>query len=53
LNLRLRGDVGAILDRFGIPISEDPDHHPIKKSTQPGDAFEDTDFKPGFKIVKF
>jgi hypothetical protein len=25
----------------------------IKRTVQPGDAFEDTAFKPGFEIVKF
>jgi hypothetical protein len=40
------------LDRSWLPLSEDPD--PKKKQTvQPGDAFEDTAFKPGFEIVKF
>jgi hypothetical protein len=26
---------------------------PKKRAIQPGDAFEDTSFKPGFEIVKF
>jgi hypothetical protein len=26
---------------------------PKKRTVQPGDAFEDTAFKPGFEIVKF
>jgi hypothetical protein len=35
-------------------LSENPCHHPPKEGTvQPRDAFEDTAFKPGFKIVKF
>jgi hypothetical protein len=39
-------------------LSENRDHHLQKKTkkkrnVQPGDAFEDTAFKPGFEIVKF
>jgi hypothetical protein len=40
--------------RFELPLSEEPDHHPPKIRTfLPGDAIEDTAFKPGFEIVKF
>jgi hypothetical protein len=36
-------------DRSGLLLSENPDHHPLKKQTvQPGDAFEDTAYEPGF-----
>ncbi len=41
--------------RSGLPLSENPEHHPKKKNepfTQE-DAFEDTAIKPGFGIVKF
>jgi hypothetical protein len=32
--------------------SENPKHHPPKKTVQPKDAFEDTAYKLGFEIVK-
>jgi hypothetical protein len=40
------------LNRFWLPVSENPDHHPKKKTIQPEDAFEDTAFNPWFEIVK-
>jgi hypothetical protein len=30
-----------------------PNITPKKRTVQPGDAFEDTAFKPGFEIVRF
>jgi hypothetical protein len=42
------------LRRSCLLISENTIITPQKQQTvQPGDAFEDTAFKPGFKIVKF
>jgi hypothetical protein len=52
-NGNLRGNISAIR-KVLTPLSENLDHHPPKKRTvQPGYAFEDTAFKPGFEIVKF
>jgi hypothetical protein len=47
----LKGDIGAIreiLTPFRKQIIT-----PKKRTVQPGDAFEDTAFKPVFEIVKF
>ncbi len=41
------------LGRTWFPLSENPDYHTQKGTIQPGDAFEDTGFQPGFEIVKF
>jgi hypothetical protein len=35
------------------PFQETPIIIPKNQTVQPGDTFEDTDFKPGFEIVKF
>jgi hypothetical protein len=40
-------------DRSRFPFSEIPDHRPQKEQIfQPGDAFEDTAFKPWYEDVK-
>ncbi len=41
------------LDRSWLPLSKTPIIALNKRTVQPGDAFEDTVFKPGFEIVKF
>ncbi len=42
------------LERPWLRLSQNLDHQPPKKRTiNPGDAFEDTAFKPGLEIVKF
>ncbi len=41
------------LEQYWLPLSENPNHQIQKQTVQPGDAFEDTAFKPGFEIVKF
>jgi hypothetical protein len=38
------------LDSF---FQKTPIINPKNRTVQPGDAFEDTAFKPGFEIVKF
>jgi hypothetical protein len=40
-------------DRSWLSLSETPIIAPKKRIVQPGDAIEDTAFKPGFEIVKF
>jgi hypothetical protein len=35
------------LDLSRLYLSENPDNHHQKRTVQPGDAFEDTAFKPG------
>jgi hypothetical protein len=41
------------LDRSWLLLSKNPDYYPQKRTVQPGEAFEDTAFEPGFEIVKF
>jgi hypothetical protein len=41
------------IGRSWVPISENADHQPKKRTIQPGKTFEDTAFKPGFEILKF
>jgi hypothetical protein len=38
---------------FDYLFQKTPIIAPEKRTVQPGDAFEDTAFKPGFEIVKF
>jgi hypothetical protein len=41
-------------ERSWLSLSENPDHHPQKRTVQPGDAFRDTALdKLVFEIVKF
>jgi hypothetical protein len=42
----------VLLDWSWLPLSENPDDHPQKRTVQPGHVFEDTSLKPGFKDVK-
>jgi hypothetical protein len=39
-------------DKSCFPPSENAENNPQRRTVQPGDAFEDTAFKPGFEIVK-
>jgi hypothetical protein len=44
----LRDDIGIVLDRFWLPLSEY-----ISPIITPKKPNEDTAFKPGFEIVEF
>jgi hypothetical protein len=46
----LRDDIGAIDSLFYRKPRSSP---PRSRTVEPGDAFEDAAFKPGFEIVKF
>jgi hypothetical protein len=39
-------------DRSWLPLSKIPVITPEKRTVEPGEAFEDTDLKPRFEIVK-
>ncbi len=41
------------LDMSWLPLLENPDEHPKKRTVQSGDAFEDSASRLGFEIVKF
>jgi hypothetical protein len=49
----LNSNIGVILNRSWLPLSENPNHHPQKRTVNLGDAFEGTAFKPGFEITKY
>ncbi len=49
----IRRNLGAFHTSV-LPLSENHDHRPKNRTVdQPGDAFEDTAFVPGFEIFKF
>ncbi len=49
----LRGDIGAITPVLNPSFKKPRSSPPKNRSVQPGDAFEDTSFKPMLEIVKF
>jgi hypothetical protein len=49
----LRVGIGAIRLVLTISFKKPRSSPPKKRTVQPGDAFEDTLFKPGFEVVKF
>jgi hypothetical protein len=51
--IELRGGVGANWEVLTPSFRKLRSSPPKKRTVQPGDAFEDTNFKLGFEIVKF
>jgi hypothetical protein len=49
----LKGVIGAIRYFLTPFFSGNPEHHPQKRTIQPGDVFENAAFELGFEIVKF
>jgi hypothetical protein len=49
----LKSDICAILMGLDSLFQKTPIITSKKRTVQPGEAFEDTVFKPGFEIVKF
>ncbi len=48
--MKLKGDIGVIRKFMNPFFEKTPILTPEKRTFQPGNAFDDTAFKPGFQI---